>query len=211
MKRILAVLVAGWLLQPGLSWGQLVPRPPTPLPPLNLEDQYERPRHLSGYSGHVVVLVFGDRHSADANKRLGEQLHVHFHPTAQNLPPEKALSAPVLPLEGVPPGTPAPDVVALPIACVGNVPGLVRVLIRFQIRKASPYLPVWLDFDDRLKTLFGLAPGVPNVAIVDAGGRLRCTFSGPVSNEVLAQMISAITALRREAVQQGPIPPSVSP
>jgi len=201
MKHIITALVAGWLLlRSDPLWGQLVPRQPAPLPPLNLEDQYERPRHLSGYLGHVVVVVFGDRQSADANKRLGEQLHVHFHPDAPNLPPEKTLYAPVLPLEGVPPGTPTPDVVALPIACVGNVPGLVRSLIRLQIRKASPYLPVWLDFEDRMKTLFGLAPGVPNVVIVDAVGRLRYTFSGPVSNEIVGQMIQAITALRREAV-----------
>jgi hypothetical protein len=174
---------------------------PTPLAPLNMEDQYERPRHLSGYRGHVVVLIYGDRASADANKKLGEAVHVHFHPSARDLPPEKALQAPALPLEGVPAGTTVPDVVALPIACVGKVPGFVRIFVRGQIRNGSPYMPVWLDFEDQMKTRFGLAPGAPNVAIVDSQGRLRYTGNGTMNPEQLAQMIQEITALRYEGAQ----------
>jgi hypothetical protein len=184
----------------------MLAHPPTPVPPVNMEDQYERPRELAGYRGHVVVLIYGDHASSEASKRLGEQLHVHFHPGVRNLPPDKALSAPVLPLEGVPRETPIPDVVSLPVACVGNVPGLVRSFVRHQIRKASPYLPVWLDFEDKMKDLFGLTSGVPNVVIVDTEGRMRWTFSGQPSSEIVGKMFLAITALRQEAVQQtGPL------
>jgi hypothetical protein len=165
-----------------------------------MEDQYERPRQLAGYHGHIVVMIYGDRASADANKRLGQTVHVHFHPSARNLPPEKALQAPVLPLEGAEPQTPVPDVVALPIACVGKVPGLVRGLVRDQIRKGSPYMPVWLDFEDQMKTRFGLAAGVPNVAIVDSKGRLRYAGNGVMTNEQIGKMIQAITALRQETI-----------
>lgn len=201
MMRAMMVLVAGWLLLPQASaWEQLVPSQPTPLAALVMEDQYERQRQLAGYRGHVVVLIYGDRASADANKQLGEQLHIHFHPTARSLPPDKVLHAPVLPLEGVPAGSPTPDVVALPIACIGNVPMFVRGIIRSQIRKASPYLPVWLDFEDQMKSRFGLSSGVPNVVIVDPEGRQRYTFSGAVNSKLVGQMIQAITALRREAV-----------
>lgn len=191
----------------GSLWGQipttsvqLVPSQAVQLPPLSMEDQYERPRQLAGYRGHVVVLLYGDRGSAESNKRLGEQLHIHFHPGVQSLPPDKVLHAPVLPVEGVPSGTPTPDVVTLPVACIGNVPALVRGLIRLQIRLASPVLPVWLDFDDQMKGRFGLTPGMPNGIIVDSLGRLRYTFSGPITPELVGQMIQAIAALRREAV-----------
>ncbi len=174
---------------------------PLPLPPLLMEDQYERPRQLAGYLGHVVVLVYGDRASADANRQLGEMIHVHFHPSARNLPPEKALNAPPLPLPGMPPETPAPDVVALPIACIGKVPGFMHNIIRGQIRKGSPYLPVWLDFEDQMKTRFGLAAGVPNIVIVDSQGRQRYTGSGALNQEEVGRLLQAITTLRYEGAK----------
>lgn len=202
MKRTTCTLGLGSLLLfTALLRADVVATAPTPLTPLNMEDQYERPRHLSGYKGHVVVLIYGDRASADANKKLGEAVHVYFHPSARDLPPEKALQAPALPVAGVPEGTPVPDVVALPIACVGNVPGFVRPFVRGQIRKGSPYMPVWLDFEDQMKARFGLAAGVPNVAIVDSQGRLRYTGNGALNPEQLSKMIQEITDLRREGAQ----------
>jgi hypothetical protein len=194
-------LSIGWfvLLSAALH-AEVVATTPTPLAPLLMEDQYERPRQLAGYRGHIVVMIYGDRASADANKQLGEALHVHFHPSARNLPPEKALLAPALPLEGVPSTTVVPDVIALPIAYIGKVPPLVRAMIRGQIRKGSPHMPVWLDFEDQMKSRFGLAAGVPNVVVVDSQGRMRYAGNGPPNQEQFDRMIQAITALRYEAV-----------
>jgi hypothetical protein len=195
-------ILAGGLvvLLTGVAPAQLVTHAPRALPPIVMEDQFERPEKLADGLGRVVVLVYGDRKSADANKQLGEALHMYFHPTARGLPPDRAHQAPVKPLDNVPPGTPSPDVVAIPVACVGKVPALVRSLIRSQIRAAAPAVPVWLDFQDQMKQLFGLAAGVPNVVVVDTQGRLRYTTSGQLTAEQLAQLEAAVEGLRREAV-----------
>jgi len=165
-----------------------------------MEDQFEHPEKLSDGQGRVVVLIYGDRRSADANKQLGEALHVWFHPTARGLAQEKARQAPVKPLENAAPGMPGPDAVMVPVACIGKVPPLVRSLIRGQVRGSSPVVPVWLDFQDQMKQLFGLTPGVPNLVVVDTQGRLRFSATGPLSNEQLQQLETAIEDLRREAV-----------
>jgi len=81
-----------------------------------------------------VVLIYGDRQSGDATQTLAEQLHLSFHPAAQGLPPAQARQAPVRPLPDQPPGTRSPDVLTIPISCIGNVPGMVRALIRTHVR-----------------------------------------------------------------------------
>lgn len=187
-----------WLA--GAGSAQVVSHPPQPVPPLVMEDQFEQPEKLSDGQGRIVVLIYGDRRSADANKQLGEALHVWFHPSARGLPPDKARQAPVKPLENASPESPGPDVVAVPVACIGKVPPLVRSMIRSQIRNSSPAVPVWLDFQDQMKQLFGLAAGVPNLVVVDTQGRLRCSATGQLNSEQLLQLEAAIEGLRREAV-----------
>jgi hypothetical protein len=193
------------LVVAGIALAQVVTHPPRALPPIVMEDQFEQPEKLSDGLGRVVVLVYGDRRGADANKQLGEALHVYFHPAAHGQPAEQAHRAPVKPLEDVPPGTVSPDVVTVPVACIGKVPALVRTLIRSQFRSGSPAVPVWLDFQDQMKQLFGLAAGVPNVVVVDTKGRLRYSASGLLTGEQLGQLEAAIEGLRREAVA-GPPP-----
>src|SRR5437763_992555 len=161
MRWLLAALALGLTLSaPGQA----------PTPALTFEDQFERPVSVAAHRGDVVVLLYGDRKSAEANRALGERLHVAFHPAAQGLPPARARQVPVLPLPDQPPGTRPPDVLAVPVACVGKVPGVVRAVIRGQVRSASPDVPVWLDFQDTMRQQFGLAPGVPNLVVLDAAG-----------------------------------------
>src|SRR5262245_61730348 len=100
------------------------------VPVLAMEDQFEKRHDVKDHRGRVLVLIYGDKASAKANKALGEQLHVHYHPAAKGQPPAKARTAPVAPVAGAPPGSKAPDVTAVPVACVGKVPNLVRNLIR---------------------------------------------------------------------------------
>jgi hypothetical protein len=186
------------------------PEPPAPqrptgprMPRVVMEDQFGRPQDVAVYRGHVVVLIFGDRNSADANKKLGEWLHVQFHPGAQGLSPLKARRVPVRPLPGQAPGRPSPDVLAIPVACVGKVPGLVQTVIKAQLCRASPDVPVWVDFQGTMKKQFGLVPEVPNVAVLDTAGRLRYAGSGRLTNEQLEQLLAAIEGLRKETL----IPP----
>ena len=191
----------GILILVGSVRAELKVTPPTPVT-MAMEDQYQRPRQLTDYRGHVVVLIYGDKASADANKTVGSSLHLSFHPTAANLPADKAPSAPVTPCPGRSPEAPGPNVITLPVACVGKVPALVRTIIRNQIRRGSPYMPVWLDFEDQLRASYPFQAGVPNVLILDTQGRLRYTASGAIGSEQLGQMTRAIQELRQEAVPE---------
>jgi hypothetical protein len=170
-----------------------------PTPMLTFEDQFERLVSVAAHRGNVVVLLYGDRKSAEANRALGERLHVAFHPAALGLPPARARQAPVLLLPDQLAGTRAPDVLAVPVACIGKVPGVVRSVIRSQVRSASPDVPVWLDFQDTMRQQFGLAAGVPNLVVLDAAGRVRYRAAGPLSSEQFTQLLAFLQVLRREA------------
>ena len=171
-----------------LTAGQVV------VPGVVMEDQFEKARDVRQHRGDVVVLIYGDRKSADANKALGEQIHVAFHPTARGKPPAEARKAPVTPVGSVQ----GPDVLTIPVACVGKVPAVVRAVIRGQFRKGSPDVPVWLDFGDVMKMQFAFKAGVPNVVVLDTKGRYRYAAAGAPSAEGMAKLLGVIEALRRE-------------
>ena len=149
----------------------------------------------------MVVLVFGDRKGTDACRTLGEQLHVCWHPTAKGLPPAKAQTAPVAPLEGLKPGQAAPNVLVVPVACCGKVPMTIRPAISKQIAKGSPDVVVWLDFADAMKGLFGLTAGETNVAVIDAAGRARMKLNGVIDQPTMDQLVKTVQELRAEAVK----------
>lgn len=174
---------------------------PVVVPELVMEDQFEKRQDVKAYRGRVLVLVYGDRASAKANQALGAQVHVHYHPGAKGQPAAKARLAPVAPVAGAAPGARSPDVVAVPVACVGKVPGLVRSLIRSQVKSGSPDVPVWLDFADAMKGQFPFKAGVPNVVVLDAEGRYRYAAAGAPTREGMAKLLGVIDALRREAVK----------
>jgi hypothetical protein len=170
------------------------------IPEIVMEDQFEQSRNVKQHRGDVVVLIYGDRKSADANKVLGEQVHVHFHPTAKGQPPAQARRAPVTPVPGAPADARSPDVLAIPVACVGKVPELVRKIIRGQIRSGSPEVAVWLDFGDVMKTTFPFKASVPNVVVLDTLGRYRYAAAGTPTPEGKARLLGVIETLRLEAV-----------
>lgn len=168
---------------------------------LVLEDQFDRKADLAAYRGAVVVLVYGDRRGTDACKALGEQLHVCWHPDAKGQPPAKAQAAPVVGLEGLAPGKAAPDVKVIPVACCGKVPGPIRGVIRTQIAKGAPDVPVWLDFTDTMKANYGLTAGEPNVVVFDATGRPRGKINGTPDAATLDGLVRTVQALRAEAAR----------
>jgi hypothetical protein len=199
MKRMmLAALVALLVLSP--AWAQLPnnQRPAGPLPVLPLADQFDRPFNPAVHHGSVLVLIYGDRASADANKILGEYLHVTFHPTAKGLPPGQARQQPPRPLPDAPPGAPSPDVHLVAVACCGRVPTVIQGWIRSQIKAGAGELPVFLDFTDAMKNTFGQAEKVPNLVIVDRAGNVRYTASGPFEPEQVTQLTTILESLRRE-------------
>jgi hypothetical protein len=186
--------------QPGGAMPAVKTANPEPVA-LTLEDQFENRPGLADLRGSVVVLVYGDRKGNDACRAIGEQLHVHWHPTARGRPPAEAHKAPVAPLAELPPGQPSPDVRVIPVACCGKVPGPVRSAIRGQIARGSPEVPVWLDFADTMKGTFGLAAGEPNVVVFDAAGRLRLKVNGTPDRAALDKLVRTVEALRYEAVK----------
>jgi hypothetical protein len=181
--------------------GQPAPRPAERVAIVKMEDQFGRPHDAARLRGNVVVLIYGDRKSADANRELGEKLHVLFHSSARGQPPARARLAPVKPVPGQQAGTRPPEVHAIPVACVGAVPAVVQRLLSAQMRSASPDVPVWLDFEDAMKQQFPFAAGVPNVAVLDAHGRYRYRASGALQPEQFNQFVGVIEALRMEAIQ----------
>jgi hypothetical protein len=187
----LVVLVPAALGQPA---GRVV------VPAVVLEDQFEKVHDVKQYRGDVVVLIYGDRASADANKALGERLHVYFHPTAKGQPPAQARKAPVRPVPGVETGTRSPDVLAIAVACIGPVPALVKAFIRGQFRRGSPDVAVCLDFQDLMKGQFPFKAGVPNVVVLDTQGRYRYAAAGQPTAQGLEKLFAAIEQMRREAV-----------
>jgi hypothetical protein len=198
MPRSGIALLAVVFTAPALLTQQALPR--AFVPAVALEDQFEKAHDVRQHRGDVVVLIYGDRKSADANRALGALLHVTFHPSAKGLPPAQAWKAPVQPVPGLPPGARSPDVLAIPVACIGNVPGVVRGIIRGQFRSGSPDVPVWLDFADVMKSTFPFQAGVPNVVVLDALGRYRYAAAGAPSQEGTQRLVNATEALRREAV-----------
>jgi predicted transcriptional regulator len=87
----------------------------------------------------------------------------------------------------------------VPVACVGKVPNVVKTVIRNQVKKEVTDTPVWLDFEDRMKETFGLSAGEPNIAVIDAEGRLRFKVTGKLDDKSFSRLKEVITLLREEA------------
>ena len=190
-KRSVFVLLTGALV----AFAQ----PPAMPVALVLEDQFDRKTDLADLRGAVVVLVYGDRKGTDACRTLGEQLHVAWHPAAKDQPPAKAQQAPVVPLPDLKPGQVSPNVLVIPVASCGKVPGGIRGVIRGQIAKGAPETVVWLDFADAMKAMFGLTAGEPNLAVFDASGRLRMKINGAPDQAATEKLMRGVQALRQEA------------
>lgn len=168
---------------------------------LKFEDQFDRPAKLADLRGAVVILVYGDRKSNELCKTVGESLHVCWHPTAKGQPPMKAQAAPVIALEGLKPGQVSPNVVVVPVACCGRVPGAIQKPIRSQIAKAVPDSVVWLDFSDKLKGMYGQTAGEPNLVVFDVAGRMRLKLNGTPDQTAMDRVTKAVEELRHEAVK----------
>jgi hypothetical protein len=191
------------LLMCTLLLGSLVfAEPPMPQPvSLALENQFDQKVRLEDYRGGIVILVYGDRKGTEACRGLGETLHVCWHPDAKGQPPAVAQAAAVAPVPGLAAGQVSPDVRVIPVACCGKVPGPIREVIRSQIAKGSPEVPVWLDFGNVMKTTFGLTAGEPNIVVFDIAGRLRMKINGTLDQPAMDRLVNAVQRLRYEAAK----------
>ena len=165
------LLILPAVLDPAAEIRTMPPRPEAVrFEPFALEDQFGRPHTVGGASDGVLVLLYGDRKAAEPSRELGAALHVFFHPAAAGRPVREAADAPVRPVPGTPTGTFAPPVRVVPGACATGVPRPIRAMVNFELRRAAPHTPVWMDWDGRLEDRFGLTPGRPNAVVVSANG-----------------------------------------
>jgi hypothetical protein len=197
MKTMLTAFAAFLVVAATFAQQPAVPKPTE----LVLEDQFDRKADLADLRGQVVILVYGDRKATDLCKTVGESLHVCWHPDAKGQPPAKAQAAPVVPLSGLKPGQVSPNVVVVPVACCGKVPGPVHKIIRTQIAKASPDTVVWLDVGDTLKGMFGQTASEPNLVIFDAAGQFRMKVNGNPDQATMDKIVETVQGLRAEAVK----------
>ena len=107
----------------------------------------------------------------------------------------------MVPLDGLKPGQQSPNVVVIPVASCGRVPGAIQKPIRSQIAKAVPDSVVWLDFGDTLKGLYGQTAGEPNLVIFDAAGRMRMKLNGTPDQAAMDRVTKTVEDLRHEAVR----------
>ncbi|WP_020471086.1 thioredoxin domain-containing protein [Zavarzinella formosa] len=188
------LLLAGICVLAGTAFGE-APPPPVKLAML---DQFDQKHDLRDFRGDVVILLYGDRKATDANKELGEKLHIHYHPTAKTMKPADAHKAPVLPLEG---SAKSPNVHVIPVACTGPVPELVMSFVKREVKKASPDMPLWFDTANTMKDVYGLREGEPNLIVVDAEGRMRFRVLGEADAKTKARLIEVVDYLRTEAAR----------
>ena len=174
---------------------------------LVLEDQFQNRHETAQFRGHVVVLVYAERHGAEAAVELGRRLHLRFHPTAATAPPEQWSMQPVVAPAGWPAGIRPPDVHVVPVACVPGVPKPLHAVARSRLRKESPQLSVWLDFDDDLRRSFGMVENGPNTAIVDTAGIPRGVVPGTPDERKFEELVTFIDGLRLAARPQAPTAP----
>jgi hypothetical protein len=175
---------------------------PVNLAPVSLvmEDQFQNRCETAAMRGDVVVLVYAGRRGAEAAVELGRRLHTHYHPTAAGAAADAWSEQPVIGIAGWPAGAPLPDVRVIPVACVPEVPKMLRGLARSQLRKGSPVLPVWLDFEDVMRQGFGIVPDEPNVLLLDTAGVARGVIPGQPDEPTYARLVAAIDQLRSQAI-----------
>jgi hypothetical protein len=166
---------------------------------LVMEDQNRQAHDTAALRGDVIVLLYADRNGAEAAHEIGQRLHVHFHPNAAKVDGPDWVRQPVTGIAGWPEGVRVPNVHAVAVACLPEIPKAVYPVVRSQIRKESPHVPVWLDFKGTMPKTFGMAPDVPNILVIDTFGRPQGVLSGELDEAKYSQLVAAIDRLRQQA------------
>lgn len=161
-----------------------------------MEDQFQTPCETSTYLGDVVILVYAERHGAEDSLHLGRKLHLHFHPTANEVSANAWSEQPVRGIINWPAGVVLPDVRVIPVASLTEVPRALKPVARARMRKDSPVVPIWLDFDGSLERMFGIIPGEPNVVVLDTAGQVHSVLSGKLNEQEFQQFVTRVDQIR---------------
>jgi len=167
-----------------------------------MEDQFGNRCETCQMEGDVVVLVYAGRHGAEAAMELGRRLHTRFHPTADGAAATEGSTQPVVGIAGWPSGRPVPDVRVIPVACVPEVPKALRGMVRRRLKKESPVVPVWLDFEDVMRPSFGMVADEPNVLLIDTAGSCCGVISGHLDETRFNEVVGLIDGLRKRSLPE---------
>ena len=161
-----------------------------------MEDQFQNPCETTKYLGDVVILVYAERHGAEDSLLLGRKLHLHFHPTADEVSSDAWSKQPVRGIVNWPAGVALPDVRVIPVASLTEVPRALKPVARARMRKDSPVVPIWLDFDGALKRMFGIIPGEPNIVVLNTAGQVHSVLSGKLNEQEFQQFVTRVDQIR---------------
>ena len=161
-----------------------------------MEDQFQTPCETTKYLGDVVILVYAERHGAEESLLLGRKLHLHFHPTADEVSSDAWSKQPVRGIVNWPAGVALPDVRVIPVASLTEVPRALKPVARARMRKDSPVVPIWLDFDGTLKRMFGIIPGEPNIVVLNTAGQVHSVLSGKLNEQEFQQFVTRVDHIR---------------
>ena len=161
-----------------------------------MEDQFQNPCETTKYLGDVVILVYAERHGAEDSLLLGRKLHLHFHPTADEVSSDAWSKQPVRGIVNWPAGVALPDVRVIPVASLTEVPRALKPVARARMRKDSPVVPIWLDFDGTLKRMFCIIPGEPNIVVLNTAGQVHSVLSGKLNEQEFQQFVARVDHIR---------------
>jgi len=164
-----------------------------------MEDQFKTRHETGTMRGDVVVLVYAERKGGEASQELGRRLHVHFHPTALTASAPEWSRQPVTGLPGWSASVRVPDVRVIAVASLPEIPKALQPVARAQLRKDSPFVPVWLDFDGRLEHAYGIVAGSPNIVVINTQGEVHAVLSGRVDELKMRELVATIDQLRLQA------------
>jgi len=137
---------------------------PSRLPPLEFEDQEGRRLAFRSLRGGVAVIVYGGRDAMDDSITWGTRLDAEL----------RAQGAYTLDTPDA-----ARPVRILALAQMGGIPDAFRGLLRGALKQRTPAgFSLWLDWEDRLATIFGAHRTLPTVVVADRESDVRLVTTG---------------------------------
>jgi len=172
--RLVAILVPFVLLAlTGVGVGG-----PSALPDLAWQDQEGRALQLASLRGRVVVIVYGGRAGVEEHSAWGKRLDAELR--------ERGVYRAEDPESGRP-------VRILAVAEMGGIPEAFRGLIRSAVRPGvEKGYSLWLDWDDRMKQLFGSHDPHSTVLVADREGTVRLVVGGPPTGAPLGAVLDLL-------------------
>jgi hypothetical protein len=172
--RLVALLVPFVLLAlTGLGVGG-----PSALPDLAWQDQEGRALQLASLRGRVVVIVYGGRAGVEEHSAWGKRLDAELRGRGVYRAEDPESGRPVR---------------ILAVAEMGGIPEAFRGLIRSAVRPGvEKGYSLWLDWDDRMKQLFGSHDPHSTVLVADREGAVRLVVGGPPTGAPLQAVLDLL-------------------